>query len=142
MSQKGTSRTTFGCFFIKYRSKRGRRPKAAALFWERPKAAPIFDEKASKSGPGGTCLTHFDSFLMFSCVSWSRPFQGIPGISKIHHFHHFSTFSIGPRKCPKKHLFDEFWGFPDFPFFDFVSPFCNLNHNGSSTCLLFQLTLI
>ena len=51
MSQKGTSRTHFGCFFIKYRTKRGRRPTAAALSWKRPKAASIFDEKAPKTIP-------------------------------------------------------------------------------------------
>ena len=62
---KGTSRITFGPIFNKYRPKRGRRPKAAALFWERPKAATIFDEIASKSGPGGTFLTQFYSFLCF-----------------------------------------------------------------------------
>ena len=65
ISQKGTSRTTFGCYFIKYRPKRGLRPKASALFWERPKATTIFDEIASKSGPGGTFLIHFDFFYVF-----------------------------------------------------------------------------
>ena len=48
MGQKGIFRTTSGHSFMKCRLQRGRRPKAAALFWERPKAATIFDENINK----------------------------------------------------------------------------------------------
>ena len=121
MSQKDTSRITFGCYFIKYRSKRGRRPKAAALFWERPKAATIFDEKGSKSDPGDTFWTYFDSFLMFSDVPRPRRFLGSPENPKIHHFDHFGTFRIGHPENPKIHEFDHFGtfqiGHPEIPIF-------------------------
>ena len=103
ISSKGTSRTTFGSFFIKYRSKRERRPKAAALFWERPKAATICDEKASKNSPGDTFLIHFDSFLMFSGVPRSRRFLGFPENPIFHHFDHFGTFQTGHPELPKIH---------------------------------------
>ena len=108
MSQKGTSRTTSECFFIKYTPKRERRPKAAALFWERPKAAPIFDEKASKSGHGCTCLTKFDSFLCFLVYPGPDSFHVVPEIPQINHFDIFSTLSIVHRKCSRKHIFDHF----------------------------------
>ena len=65
------------------------------------RAAPIFDEKASKSGPEGIFLIDFDYFLMFSCPLWVQLFPGIPEIPKINKFDYFSTFSIGCRKCSK-----------------------------------------
>ena len=101
MDQKGTSRTTLGCYFIKYRPKRGRRPKAAALFWERPKAATIFDEKASKKCPEGIFLTNLNYFDVFCLHSGSDSFRQFPKSSKIVHAYSWSTFWIGYPKCTK-----------------------------------------
>ena len=112
------------------------------------RATLVCDKIASKSGPGGTLLTHFDSFLMFSGVSRSRRFLGFPENPIFHHFDHFGTFQTGHPENPKIHHFDHFWTFqighpenPIFHNFDHFSRFpdftecncpghCNPSHRG------------
>ena len=119
MGPKGSSRTTFGCYFIKY--SRGLRPlpKEGGGLRPPPSFGSIFDEKGSKSGPGGTFWTYFDPFLMFSDVPRPRRFLGSPENPKIHDFCHFGTFQIGHPENPKIHDFDHFGTFqtehPEIP---------------------------
>ena len=105
-------------------------PKEGGGLRPPPSFGSIFDEIASKSGPGGTFLTHFDSFLMFSGVPRSRRFLGFPENHIFHHFDHFGTFQTGHPENSKIHDFNHFWtfqiGHPEIPIFhnfDYFSRF-------------------
>ena len=77
---------SLGCHFDAYLNqngtKRGRRPKAAALFWKRPKAAPTLVQIMTKLASEGTILFDFGIFWRLFLNFLRARFQHFPEMSK------------------------------------------------------------
>ena len=92
-------------FLNKYGPKRGRRPKAAAIFWERPKAATIFGQNRINLIPESPFSNYFEGFSTFSRGLHPSIFRGSPKSSEKYHFEYFSCFFGNRQKMSKSYFF-------------------------------------